>query len=158
MRNVSLLICLLWTSAGSAQQVMAVSGAELTGGTYSLTYTIGETVVSSLSSPALTVTQGFHQPDMLFSGIQQQLPFSSVKVYPNPVQTSTTIRIISENKLTYQLDITDLAGRRLERIFYGAIEPGGQNFEWKPALPAGTYILRLSSGNQSEAQLITVLK
>jgi hypothetical protein len=47
-----------------SRKVMGTSGGNFTQGNYSLSFTIGETVIPTVSAPGYVITQGFQQPEL----------------------------------------------------------------------------------------------
>ena len=87
-----LLVSLLFFYSANlfSQQVISSSGATKTvkigGGDFTVSWTIGEGVITTLSQPSRELTQGFHQPIMieLFpSSLEGELVLDMV-AYPNP--------------------------------------------------------------------------
>ena len=61
-------------------------------------------------------------------------------LYPNPHQGSFTLDLQTLSTGTYQVDVLDLAGRRV----YQTQLSGGQKHPLLPTLPQGSYIVRIS--------------
>jgi len=64
----------------------------------------------------------------------------SVTLYPNPHQGRFTLDLQALPAGTYQVDVLDLAGRRVYQTQLG----GGQEHPLLPALPMGSYIVRVT--------------
>lgn len=60
--------------------------------------------------------------------IQQQK--DNVTVYPNPFSGTVEFMICLDKLSTIQLDICDIAGRKIKAIFYGQIYPGNFEVVW----------------------------
>lgn len=70
---------------GQLQNIAATSGGNYTGSTYSISYTLGEPVIRTLTSTNLMVTQGFHQPRLIVTALNEIMDLSVIiKAYPNP--------------------------------------------------------------------------
>jgi hypothetical protein len=107
-----IIITLTLLSCGSCygqsmdQNVIGSSGAEYTGGNASISITVGEVVIETVSNSTNVLTQGFHQPDLAVSGIQDLSPDISVSVYPNPTISCLTIDMeqVDDNVLVEIMD------------------------------------------------------
>jgi len=133
------LFCVNWLCGQSATpSVIASDGDHINAGSFHLDYTVGEVVIETVYGDSLTLTQGFHQPNlMLISGIDE-LPELTVKVYPNPTAGQLQIRTSSETpSLHWQL--TNTNGQVLIQSKTATTSPSETldlaNF------PAGTYWL-----------------
>ena len=87
-----LLVSLLFFYSANlfSQQVISSSGATKTvkigGGDFTVSWTIGEGVITTLSQPSKELTQGFHQPIMieLFPTSLEDDMVLDMVAYPNP--------------------------------------------------------------------------
>ena len=99
-RRFLLLICSLIfiilsvTQAIAQQQIVASSGGSIQSENISLSWTLGEPVIKTIEGNNYTLTQGFHQSNLIVTEIKN-MPFLSydINVYPNPVVTTLTIHI-----------------------------------------------------------------
>jgi len=63
-----------------------------------------------------------------------------------------------------RLEIFDVRGRRVARLYRGALPPGGQEFLWQGSsetgrrLPAGVYLARLAVGKQTASAKLILLR
>ena len=74
-----------WLNGQSAAPyVVASEGNHVDAAAFSLDYTVGETVIETLTRDSFTLTQGFHQPNLMLINAVDALPELNVKVYPNP--------------------------------------------------------------------------
>ncbi len=64
--------------------VVATSGTSFNDGTSQLDWTLGETVTSNFTAGSDMLTQGFHQPNLLATSINNVETDYSVLVFPNP--------------------------------------------------------------------------
>jgi hypothetical protein len=68
-----------------AQEVVSSGGSHASGANVSLSWTIGEPVVSTLSTGGYILTQGFHQSRLSATAIEHTpIPGFNLLVYPNP--------------------------------------------------------------------------
>ncbi len=98
-----------------SQQVICSAGGTLTNGTYYLDFSIGQTVDESFSEQGILLTQGFQQGTLNLTGISKKiLDASALLTYPNPA-TSYLILKNNTKEPEYQLILTDIRGRVIEK-------------------------------------------
>lgn len=70
----------------------------------------------------------------------------SVKVYPNPVSTTTQIELSLEQAMSVQLDLLDLQGRKIaELVPTASMQKGVHIYQWEcDRVGSGTYLLVLN--------------
>jgi hypothetical protein len=82
----------------NAQELITTGGDYFSNGTFSMSSTIGETVVETFPGNDNTLTQGFQQSKLNFYVIDEPLETNLIiSVFPNPVKENLTINI--ENSL-----------------------------------------------------------
>jgi hypothetical protein len=113
-----LIAFLLSTCGAFAQSTSNVTGgnAKINNSTYS--YSVGEmTMVSTLSSSNLIVTQGLLQPFQNAPTSTDDLIISKdqLNVYPNPTKGIVNIAPKFTTGGTLQLDLLDMSGKRIQR-------------------------------------------
>ena len=99
------LCCWIWGYGQSASPfVIASDGDYINAGSFLLDYTVGETVIETLTGDSLTLTQGFHQPNLMLITSSDELRELTVKVYPNRTAGLLQIQTASETpSLRWQL-------------------------------------------------------
>lgn len=97
-----LLLALLFVRTIEAQNlsptVVNTSGGVIQNSSHSLEWSLGELAVSTLTSPANLLTQGFLQPNVTTVGTEDLFDESQLAVFPNPVS----------DWLNLQTDIPDI--------------------------------------------------
>jgi hypothetical protein len=90
-------------------------------------------------------------------GMTTQL--NAIVNYPNPVVEQTTFEfIIREQADDAVISIYDLAGRQVDQISIGEVDPGLHQSIWKSHLHSGNYFYQLVAGQQhSEMKKLVVL-
>lgn len=81
--------------------VVSTSGGEWNKSAISLEYTIGETMVGSLSNSSLDLSQGFNQANAKSSGAIAKITDPSILIYPNPFKDFFSIE--AEKELVYEI-------------------------------------------------------
>lgn len=83
----------------------------------------------------------------------------NLRSFPNPFNSSTTIRFNLESRSHIQLKIYDVLGREVKTLFDGILDSGDKCFHWNASeASSGIYIVRLSSTNQFETTKLILLK
>lgn len=118
MRKHVLTCCSIFVLiAANAQEVVSTQGESYSNASGSIDFTIGEVVINTNSNGTNDLTQGFHQTNWNFLGIEDHDPTYEVLVFPNPTQELLTIRTNSfehvvclfydaQGKLVLQNDLT----------------------------------------------------
>jgi hypothetical protein len=109
---------------GSAQMpvrsVVGSSGGSSTAGDVNMSYTVGESVITTLTAGNMTLTQGFQQPDELdeISAVNEfGSRFYAISVFPNPFKDEVVIDIKGvDNPGEMLVQILDPSGK----LFYSA--------------------------------------
>ena len=95
---------------------VVVSGGKFTSnGGYSISSTVGESVVKTFSSSGFYLTQGFQQPS-LFIGNKREENNSgtSIEVYPNPVKDQLILEILASEIDKFFVEVYTLTGLKLQ--------------------------------------------
>ncbi|MCB0628301.1 MAG: T9SS type A sorting domain-containing protein [Saprospiraceae bacterium] len=67
------------------RQVIASTGSSVQNAGLQLDYTVGEVVVTTLTNTDLQLTQGFHQGQLMTTGLDGLPTRIDYRIYPNPV-------------------------------------------------------------------------
>jgi hypothetical protein len=84
--------------------------------------------------------------------------------YPNPFNPNTSIRLLLSHPSKAQLDIYNIKGQLVNRLFEGDLPSGVQEIEWDGRdfrgrnLPSGVYFYRLSTHNEVRTEKMLLLK
>ncbi len=93
-----------------------------------------------------------------------QLSFKLGPNWPNPFNPRTTIPVELVAASDVQLEVIDVRGRRVARLFRGVLEPGRHEFVWNGnderdmPLPSGVYQIRLRAGQHVRTHSMTLLR
>jgi FlgD Ig-like domain len=87
-----------------------------------------------------------------------------VRAAPNPFNPSTTIFYRMPRDGEVSIEVYDLAGRRIKRLFGGFAEAGDHQLEWNgrdergAGLATGVYLLRATAGGELVSTMLTIMK
>ncbi len=96
----------------SAQTVVASSGGHFENGTAKMSFTLGETVTSTISNDSNTLTQGFHQTKLTVVGMEEFLKSIRMRVFPNPTSDFITIEL-NDDPTNYEVIMLDVTGKSI---------------------------------------------
>jgi PKD repeat protein len=82
-------------------------------------------------------------------GIDDVEFLATLNVYPNPTDGPTTTSFSLSEANQVKIDIVDITGRVVEQVADQAMVPGKYNFEIGSNLPAGSYFVRYSVGDNN---------
>lgn len=134
-----LLTPLLGQAQDLDQNVIGTAGTYSESGTASLSWTIGEAVVETVSDGTTTLTQGFQQGNLSVSLLINETELNNkIKVYPNPVTDNLFIET-TEKDLTFRL--ININGQVVKT---GQVLNQKEQIDFT-VLPKGTYILKLDN-------------
>ncbi|MEZ5072805.1 MAG: hypothetical protein R2751_18085 [Bacteroidales bacterium] len=105
--------------------VVASAGGYAEGSNFSISWTLGELAVSTLTGGNLILTQGFQQPLAMSTGTGPVIAeLSNISVFPNPVEEMIHIRFDLNLTSDYRIEIQDVTGRILHQNMHRNIGPG----------------------------------
>ena len=108
----------------------------------SLEWTLGETIIESLTTSDKLYTQGFHQPVLTAKQIQTAVDLKlkdyDIAVMPNPVQSFLAVKLAAADNEKVYLSLIDMTGRRK---FVKVANGKGISLVDMSGLVSGIYIL-----------------
>ncbi len=139
--------------------VVASAGGYFDNGTVSLSFTVGEVAVTTLTGGDMILTQGFQQPfELDVTGVKDQEINWSVKTYPNPVKTQLHVKFTLEKPDEFNVEVMDLTGKKVLIKKFGQVQPGEVreiNFQ---DLAPGIYLISVTSVDKSVRKIYKVQK
>lgn len=100
------LISIFSVSKLYSQEVIAGAGDHYNTGEISISWTLGETITETFKATDITITQGFHQPEITIVSIDDVVISGyDITAFPNPTKNFVTLRIEASDysNLTYML-------------------------------------------------------
>jgi hypothetical protein len=141
IKNTLLFLTLLTTLTVSAQEVVSTQGDSYSNTSGSIDFTIGEAVINTGTDG--TLTQGFHQTNWKFLGVEDHAPSYEAIVFPNPTEDALNIRTSMFENVTYTL--YDAQGKLVMRDNLSAKQTSIQVSQLAP----GSYSLILNNQTQN---------
>lgn len=157
MKKILLLFIAVSFKTAMAQSlspdVIATAGTSFTDGTSQLDWTLGEPTTATFSAGTDILTQGFHQPNLLATAINNVETEYSLLVYPNPsidyiqlqfqnLNDAVTVRLLSsDGKLLQSQELKKTSEIKIDMSMYAS----------------GTYLLSVTD-NQSKVKTYQVVK
>lgn len=142
------LILILLVNTGYAQllQATATSGGQFTGKNLQISYTIGETSIQTMQGKTMMLTQGFQQPQLWVTAIDEikGLAFK-IQAYPNPVTDFINLATDSELPSGSSWQLLDMSSRLLKN---GQIVEMNTEISFQQLVPA-VYILKVSNKSKN---------
>lgn len=155
MKLFLLKICFFISIGVSAQSVISSSGNSTSNGDYTLSWTIGEGVISTIGNNDIELTQGFHQPlvvDVIAVGIEEELILDII-AYPNPTYDKVMFEG-GDPVGIYHIRVVDKLGRVLEQKSMPfqefIIEMGRYN--------NGTYLIEIVENKSGKRKIFNIVK
>jgi hypothetical protein len=142
-KNALVLFSLLATISVSAQEVVSTQGDSYSNGTANMDFTIGEVVINTGTDGTNDLTQGFHQTNWNFVGLEDHAPDYEATIFPNPTLEVLNIRTSTFKNVTYTLYDA------LSKIVIQDILSSDETPVQVSQLAPGNYSLTLNNGTQN---------
>ena len=155
MKKFFLAFLFLLSYNGLSQSVISSAGSSNSAGDYLISWTVGETVIATISSSSTTLTQGFHQPllvDVLPTGIEKELQLE-MRAFPNP----TFDRVMFEGGdpvAIYHVRVVDKQGRVLEQKSVNSTDLMIEMRKYNN----GTYIVEVVEEDTGKRKIFNIIK
>lgn len=149
MKKIILPIGLYLLGASvSAQEVISTQGNSYSNGGYTIDFTIGEPVTETVSNGTNDLTQGFHQTNWSFIGVEDHVPNYEAMLFPNPTVDVLNIKATEFKNVTYTLY------DKLGKLVLTNVLLAEQTPIQVSQLPTGSYLLTL----KNETQILKTFK
>ena len=102
-RHTLVLFSLLATGTVSAQEVVSTQGDSYSNASGSIDFTLGEVIIATETDGTNDLTQGFHQTNWNFVGVEDHSPNYEATIFPNPTSDVLNIRTSTFENVTYTL-------------------------------------------------------
>ncbi len=144
--KIIIIICILGGGVGlQAQKVVATSGNDYKNTSGSISYTIGEPMISTYVGINNILTQGFHQTNLTVATLNE-LPTLNYKIlaFPNPTTEMVNLKVENDNIERMQYQLYDMNGKLLykKQLTENETEISFAN------LSNSTYFIKVFEGNK----------
>lgn len=142
MKRSTLLWYSLFTTVSlSAQEVVSTQGDSYSTALGNIDFTIGEVIINTASDGTNTLTQGFHQTNWNFLGLEDLSPDFQVTIFPNP--SSDVLNVQAEMYENVNYSLYDAQGKLvLQNLLSAELTPIHVG-----ELPVGSYSLTLTTNS-----------
>lgn len=104
MNKKTLIVAILLSAHSlSAQELISAQGDSYSGVNGNLDFSIGEVVINTGSNGSNDITQGFHQTNWNFLGLEEHVSNYDAIIFPNPTKDVLNISTCAFEKVTYSL-------------------------------------------------------
>jgi hypothetical protein len=142
IKNAFLLFLLLTNLSVTAQEVIATQGDSYSNTIGSIDFTVGEVVINTGTDGSNSITQGFHQSNWKFVGLEDHATNYEVSIFPNPTEEVLNIKTSKFEKVKYKL--YDTQGKL---VLQGKLSAEQTTIQ-VTRIATGSYSLVLNTGKQ----------
>jgi hypothetical protein len=144
--NCVIIAFFLFGIAIHAQEVVSSAGSYVETTSGSLSWTVGEPVIETITDGTNTLTQGFQQSKLTVTAIND-LKVSGIElfVYPNPTNSFLSIEVKTDKQRDLLLSLFDINGRLILQKKMAGNKQTIKMQNYKP----GTYILKVMEAKDS---------
>ena len=146
-KNTIVLFSFFAVFSVSAQEVVSTQGDSYSNASANIDFTIGEVVINTGTDGTNELTQGFHQTNWNFLGLEDYAPDYQVTIFPNPTQDVLNIKTSVFENVTYTL--YDAQGKLVLQNILSAEQTPIQVSQLAP----GAYSLELIFEDSNEGPL-----
>jgi hypothetical protein len=142
-RHTLVLFSFFASLAVSAQEVVSTQGESYSNASANIDFTIGEVIIATGTDGTNDITQGFHQTNWNFVGLEDHAPNYEAIIFPNPTEDVLNIRTSTFENVTYTL--YDAQGKLVMQNMLSAEQTPIQVSQLAP----GSYSLTLNNETQN---------
>jgi hypothetical protein len=146
-KHIFLFATFVSAFAASAQEVVSSQGETYSNANGSIDFTVGEVIVNTGTNGTNDLTQGFHQTNRNFLGVEDFAPDYQATIFPNPTQDVLNIKTSVFENVTYTL--YDAQGKLIMQDILSAEQTPIQVSQLAP----GSYSLELIFEDSNEGPL-----
>ena len=131
-RHTLVLFSFFASLAVTAQEVVATQVESYSNASANIDFTIGEVIINTGTDGTNDLTQGFHQTNWNFLGVENHAPNYEATIFPNPTEDVLNIKTSSFENVTYtlydaqgKLVMQDILSAEQTPIQVSQLAPGG---------------------------------
>lgn len=144
MKKKALVLFSFFASlSASAQEVVSTQGDSYSNASGNIDFTVGEVIINTETDGTNDITQGFHQTNWNFAGLEDHDPGYEATIFPNPTEEVLNIKTDAFKNVTYTL--YDAQGKLVLRDNLSAEQTPVQVGQLAP----GSYSLTLNNETQN---------
>ncbi len=98
-----ILIFIFFPLITFSQEVISSQGNSYTNSNVNIDFTIGEVIINTETDGTHYMTQGFHQTNWVFAGLENHTPNYEAIIFPNPTEESLNIKTSTYENVVYTL-------------------------------------------------------
>ena len=103
MKQLLILGLLTIINSVHSQEVVSTQGETYSSPNAIIDFTVGEVVINTFSDGTNNITQGFHQTNWNFVGLENHTPSFEAIIFPNPTSEVLNIRASAFENVIYTL-------------------------------------------------------
>jgi hypothetical protein len=103
MKKLITLLALTSTLTTTAQEVIATQGDSYSNTSTQIDFTIGEIIINTETDGTNELTQGFHQTNWNYVGLENHATGYEASIFPNPTSDILNIKTSTFENVTYTL-------------------------------------------------------
>lgn len=139
--------------------VIATAGGFASNDNVSLSWTLGEVAVTTLTDGNIILTQGFQQPwETDPSAVFNKELNWSILTWPNPVHDQIRVRFSLDVPMDFTLEIIDLTGKMMKIRNLENVVPGQEIEVDFSFYPQGMYLMKIASKDRKYQRTIRIQK
>ena len=142
-KNTIVVFSFFAVLSGSAQEVVATQGDSYSNASANIDFTLGEVIIDTGTDGTNDLTQGFHQTNWNFLGMEDFATNYEATIFPNPTSEVLNIRTSTFENVTYTL--YDAQGKLVMQNILSAEQTPIQVSQLAP----GSYSLTLNNETQN---------
>jgi hypothetical protein len=146
-KQILLFAAFFATFTAAAQEVISSQGETYSNVNGSIDFTVGEVIINTGTDGTNELTQGFHQTNWNFLGVEDFAPDYQATIFPNPTQDVLNIKTSVFENVTYML--YDAQGKLVMQNILSAEQTPIQVSQLAP----GAYSLELIFENSNNGPL-----
>jgi hypothetical protein len=155
MKNlISLCFLLVLIFQGKAQSVIGTTGGEGNAGSMIIYYTVGESATTTISNDSTTLSQGFHQPYLFTTAIEETFLPGEVTVFPNPTASILNVQFDGVDLRNLSVSLHDFGGKS---ISYSAVTSATWQIDLSD-LSGGIYLLTVTDAENNKLNSFKIFK
>ncbi len=149
---IAILFTSLFAQLAHSQELIGSAGRTDSIANAEVSWSVGETVVTTGSVANFDLTQGYIQPSFTLVSIKEESSLNDFQVdlFPNPAIQEFTINLSRNVSRELLMTITDVLGKKIQEQ---RIEYPSQTFNVSELKPATYYVTIYSQDNQYSKQL-----